>query len=252
MRNKTHLVIPDVQLKSGVSVRHLHALANLIKKRKPTVIVIIGDWFDMPSLSSYDKGKKKAEGTRYCKDIQAGNKGLHIINSAINSAKKRDKKYKPRLVFCIGNHEERIMRHIEANPELDGQIGYHDFDLDGWELYDYLELVEIDGIHYTNYLANPYTGKPIAGTIMNKLKHAGFSFTVGHIQLLDYGEKYLNNGKVIKGLVAGAFYLHEEDYKGPQGKNHWRGVVWKNNVKNGNYDLEVLRMDTLLKTWGNK
>ena len=49
-----------------------------------------------------------------------------------------------------------------------------------------------------------------------RLKTIGFSFTQGHVQCKDSGEISCANGNVIRGLVCGAFYLHDEDYKGPQ------------------------------------
>jgi len=245
--SRTHLMIPDMQVKKGVPLNHVYALGNFIKEHQPDVIINIGDTYDMPSLSVYDMGKAKAEGKRYIEDIEAGNFAMEIINKAIKSVKK----YDPTLVFCIGNHEERIARHVNAHPELVGTLGYHCFTaLRDWQVFDYLELAEIDGVCYTHYLANPMSGKPIGGGIMNRIEKAGFSFSMGHIQKLDHGSKYLNNGGVLRGLIAGAFYLHDEDYKGPQGNNHFRGIVWKNNVKDGNYDLEEIRMETLLNIYG--
>lgn len=48
------------------------------------------------------------------------------------------------------------------------------------------------------------------------------------------------------GLVAGAFYMHDEEYKGPQANNHWRGVCMLNNVHDGVYDLETISLRSLL------
>ena len=45
---------------------------NLIFEEKPDVVVCLGDWFDMASLSSHDKGKKSFEGRRYKQDVAVG------------------------------------------------------------------------------------------------------------------------------------------------------------------------------------
>ena len=51
-------VIPDCQIKEGVPTEHLEWAGQYIADKKPDVIVNIGDFWDMPSLSSYDKGRK--------------------------------------------------------------------------------------------------------------------------------------------------------------------------------------------------
>src|SRR6187431_2812527 len=61
----THMVIPDVQSKPGVQNDHLTWIGAYAVEKKPDVIVCIGDFWDFPSLSSYDKGKLSFEGRRY-------------------------------------------------------------------------------------------------------------------------------------------------------------------------------------------
>ena len=69
---QTLFVIPDTQVKQGVDLDYIHWIGNYIKHKKPPIIVQIGDWYDMEALSSYDKGKKRAEGKRFINDINAG------------------------------------------------------------------------------------------------------------------------------------------------------------------------------------
>ena len=249
--NNTHLVIPDTQVKPGTPVAHLHALGRLIQEHQPDTIIHLGDHWDMPSLSGYDGvGSKSMEGRRYIQDIDAGNRAMDILNEYIHSVQG----YSPRLVFLMGNHEHRIERAIETEPrKLDGVIGYADFTSlseGGWETHEYLEVVKIDGVFYSHAFVNQFSGKPIGGTVQNRLNKLKCSFTQGHVQMFQYGEEYLQNGRVIQGVVAGAFYMHNEDYKGPQGNNHWRGVIYKSNVDRGTYDLEMIRLQTLLRDYG--
>ena len=65
------LVIPDVQAKQGHSFAYLNRLGHYIVEKKPDKIICLGDFADMPSLSSYDAGKKSFEGRRYVLDIEA-------------------------------------------------------------------------------------------------------------------------------------------------------------------------------------
>ena len=67
----------------------------------------------------------------------------------------------------------------------------------------------------------------------------------GHVQVLDIAREDLNNGRVLRGLVAGAFYMHDEPYIGPQG-DHWRGCVLLHDVKNGDYAINEVQMQWLL------
>ena len=54
-----HIMIPDTQIFPSSKTEHIVAAARYIKKHKPDKIIIIGDWWDMPSLSSYDTAGDK-------------------------------------------------------------------------------------------------------------------------------------------------------------------------------------------------
>ena len=55
-------------------------LGNLIFEEKPDVVVCLGDWFDMASLSSHDKGKKSFEGRRYKQDVAEYTLVVNTVN----------------------------------------------------------------------------------------------------------------------------------------------------------------------------
>lgn len=251
-----HFVIPDTQCKKDTPLNHLEAAGNYIVDRRPEVIIHLADHWDMPSLSEYDKGKKSFEGRRYKDDIDAGHEGMAALLNPItqyNNIRKKNKEklYKPRMVFTTGNHEFRIDRTLEIEPRLEGVIGQEQFNLEkyGWEVYPFLTPVEINGVYYAHYFYNPMTGRPYGGKCHTRLNSIGFSFTMGHQQGKDVGEKHLANGQTIRGLVAGSFYQHDEEYKGPQGNHHWRGCLYKHEVKDGNYCLMELSLDYLLREW---
>lgn len=252
-----HLLIPDTQVKPNVCVDHLSALGNYIVAKRPDKIIHIGDHWDLPSLSSYDRGTRKAEGRRLSEDIQAGKEGMEILLAPLKALQKRQRRnkkkvYTPEMHFTIGNHEERLMRHVNANPELEGYLSYDAFELEkhGWIVHDFLKPVEVDGILYCHYFANPMSGRPYGGAIQNKLNKLKCSFTQGHQQILDIGNVENAAGKRMWGLVAGAFYMHDEDYKGYQGNGHWRGVVMKHEVNNGDYNPCIISLDYLLRKYG--
>lgn len=251
-----HFIIPDTQVAPGVPTNHLEAAGNYIVDKQPEVIVHLGDHWDMHSLSSYDRGTKRAEGANYQEDIEVGLEAMETLLRPINeyNDRRRAQKmrlYKPRMEFLLGNHEERIVRYANSNPELVGKVSYNDLQLDklGWNQNDFLEVVEIDGVYYSHYFYNPNTGKPYGGKCSTRLNNIGFSFTMGHQQGRDEAEKALANGKTIRGLVVGSFYQHDEVYKGPQGNNHWRGCIMKHEVEDGNYCILELSLNYLMKEW---
>lgn len=46
-----------------------------------------------------------------------------------------------------------------------------------------------------------------------------------------------------------SFYQKDEEYKGPQANCHWRGILVKNEVNDGDYDLLEVSLDYLLRKW---
>ena len=139
-------VIPDTQVKPGIDLSYLVNIGEYILEKRPDVIVHLGDHWDMPSLSSYDIGKRQFEGRRYKNDIEAGNQAMSNLLWPINSYNKRaaaNKKarYSPRKIFLMGNHENRINRAVDGDPKLEGTIGIQDLDLKGWEVYDFLDVL---------------------------------------------------------------------------------------------------------------
>ena len=222
-KKPTILVIADTQAKSEEPLEYLLWVGKYIADKKPDIIVHIGDHFDLPSLSSYDKGTSKIEGKRLYKDIEAGVEGFKFINLELE----KHKDYHPRKVFCLGNHEERLDRYVNEHPELQGTLGTGKlpFAKYGWEVHPFLKPVEIEGIFFVHYLANPMSGKPYGGSAMNILKTVGRSFVVGHKQCLDIAIRPTIDGKQQLGIVNGACYDHFESYKGFTGNNHFRGLT---------------------------
>jgi len=256
---KCHLICPDTQVKPDVPTEHLGWLGKYIVDLQPDTIIHLGDHYDLPSLSSYDKGTAIVEGKRVVDDIQAGVDGLKLITGPLNALQTRQKRsrkaiYNPRRVFLLGNHEERLGRYINHNPELIGFLGYESLGLeeDGWEVHPFLEPVNIDGILYAHYFASPLSGRPIGGKASNLLQKIGKSFVQGHRQELDFTARELCDGTRQIGIVAGAFYQHEELYKGFQGNHHWRGVIVLRQVKEGWGDPQIISMDYLSRKYGGR
>lgn len=258
----THIVIPDTQVAPGTPTDHLTWIGKYIvehfKDRPDVTLIHLGDHADMPSLSSYDRGKKQMEGRRYVADVGAANAGFSKLNApllALNARRSltKHKQWWPRRVITLGNHEDRITRAVEADAQLEGllsldQLNYADL---GWEVVPYLQPIDIDGVTYCHYFYAPLTGRALGGTAANMLQKLGHSFTQGHRQTLDYSIRFVRD-KSQHGLIAGACYTHEEDYKGPQGNSHWRGIIVKHAVQDGSYNVMMVDLAYLERRFGKK
>ena len=243
-QSRRHLVIPDVQHKPGCSTDHLTWAGKYAVEMLPDVIVVIGDWWDMESLSSYDKGKKSFEGRRYVKDIDAGNQAMDAFMAPIKSEITRRKKGKrkawdPELHFTLGNHENRIMRAVDDSAELEDLMSFDDFNLEehGFKVHDYLDVVTIDGVAYSHFFTSGVMGRPVssAATMLNK-KH--MSTVMGHVQDRQIAYAKRADGARITGIFAGIYYQHDEDYLTPQTgtSTTWAGVWVLNEVDDGSFD----------------
>ena len=253
-----HVVIPDTQAKPDSPTDHLRWIGQYIVDQfhdQPIKIIHLGDHADMPSLSSYDKGKKSMEGRRYIEDIKAANDAWDILNAPLNEfnlnrRKTRHAKWLPERHILLGNHEDRINRAVESDAQLEGVISTDDliYSKTGWQVHPFLSPVFLDGVGYSHYWYNPMNGRPLGGTAEGRLKTLGHSFTMGHQQTYLTAIRYVNDQQQ-RGLIAGACYLHDEDYKGPQGNHHWRGILIKHQVNNGAYDLMEVSLDYLCRRY---
>lgn len=251
-----HIWIPDWQLKRGVRGDHIHAAAHFCAEKKPDVIAFAGDMGDFPSCSAWDRKKFDFGQRSYQQDLNALEHGLQVFLEIV-WAEMEKTGWRPYIFVLMGNHEYRVDRMLERadmakftdaieRPEaLYARYGI--------ETFPFLVPVMIDGVAYCHYFPNPFTGRPLGGMMATMLKNVGFSFTMGHVQTLDQGSRSLANGQVHRGLKAGAFYMHDEDYKGPQGNLHWRGIVVKNELDGfGDYSSMDIGMDYLLREYGPK
>ena len=236
------LFIPDSQVKPNEDLSFLRAIGQYIVDKRPDVIVHAGDFADMESLSSYDKGKRCYEGRRYKADVAAAREGMEMLLGplrAYNEMRLRNKKaiYRPRMVLTLGNHENRINRAINDEPMLDGTISTDDlmYAECGWEVYPFLEVVVIEGIAFSHYFTTGLKGLPAssAAALLNK-KH--MSCIAGHQQGRQSATAVRADGRQITAIIAGSCYEHDEDYLGPQGNRHWHGVIMLHNVNDGEFD----------------
>lgn len=250
-----HLVLPDTQCKDGDDFKFLYNIGLYICEKKPDKVVCLGDFADMPSLSSYDVGKKSFEGRRYRLDIEAAHRAMEALLAPLQAFNERaiknhKERYNPELILTLGNHEHRINRAVNDDPKLDGTIGIGDLRYEeyGWKVFPFLDVVVVDGIAYSHYFTTGLAGRPCS-TASAQLAKKHQSCIAGHQQGLQVATAYRADGTRLTSIIAGSCYEHNEDYMSSQGNNHWRGVLVLHDVKDGEFDLMSVNLDYLNKRY---
>lgn len=253
---RKHFIIPDTQIKPGVPTEHIGWIAQYIIDKKPDVLVIIGDWADMPSLSSYDKGKKSFEGRTYRADILAANDALQQLMAPIEAEIERlaaghRKRWSLRKIVTLGNHEHRINRMVEIQRELEGTYSVDDlfFKQWGFEVYPFLQPVVVDGVAYCHYFCSGEMGRAVT-TARTMIVKGHMSQVAGHRQGKDIAIDKRADGKKITAMQIGSCYLHDEDYLNPQTNIHWRGVMVLHGVRDGEFDEMPVSLEYLKRRYG--
>ena len=250
-----HLVLPDCQAKPGHTFSYLTKIGQYAVDKQPEKIICLGDFADMPSLSSYDQGKKSFEGRRYRSDINASYEAMVAFLKPIwdfnaKAKKNKEKQYKPEFHLTLGNHENRINRAVNDSPQLDGVLSTKDLKYEemGWTVYPFLDVVVIDGIAYSHYFTTGVMGRPVttAAACLSK-KH--MSCIQGHQQGLQIHSAYKADGSQLTSIIAGSCYEHNEDYMGPQGNKHWRGFLMLHDVHDGEFDVMPVSLNYINKRY---
>jgi hypothetical protein len=244
---RRHFIIPDRQARPGVPLDHNLWLGEAIAEYRPDVLIDLGDNADFPSVSTHSApGSLDKEGMRLSLDIEAAQEADRILFAGMG-------KFRPkRMVRLRGNHEDRLDRYLRLNPVLEGIIGLNLLNDGEWEIVPFSNgapgVKVIDGISYAHYFANPNTGRPIGGTATYKLAAIGSPFVQGHVQGYDIGTRQYATGRVIRGIVAGSCYLHDEPYKGAA-NSHDRCAIVLNEVRDGRFSEMPLTIDYLSRKY---
>lgn len=254
--SRRYFIVPDTQIRPGVDTTHIDWAAQAIVDYLPDVIVVMGDWWDAHSLSTHEApGSKGMEGASVEEDIEVGNEAFTRLVAPMEKeikrrAKGHRKRWEPERHFLFGNHEDRISRAINREPKWAGILSLDLLKTPGFQRHDYLKIVTLDSIKFCHFFPNPYSGRAIGGTILNRLNHIGASFVQGHQQGFMYASKQYPDS-VKHGLVCGRFYSHHETYRPEDVQNaEWNGCVILNEVRDGTYDLMPISYDYLKRTYG--
>lgn len=211
----------------------------------------------MPSLSSYDVGKKSFEGRRYKADIEAAKEGMRALLAPLEELNGRQRAngkrlYKPTKIFLLGNHEHRINRAVENDAKLEGVLSISDLEYEkDWEVHPFLDVVVVNGVAFSHYFTSGLLGRPVS-TAQACLSRKHMSCVQGHQQGKQIATGYRADGVPVTCIIAGSCYEHDEDYLGPQGNKHWRGVVMLHEVNDGAFDEMFCSLRFIKERYGSE
>lgn len=237
---KRGLLIPDVQAGPNRSNRHMAWAGRYVADKQFDVIIQIGDLGDFPSLSSYDRGKATFEGRRLTRDWDAFRASVDAFMDPWAG-----KKYQPRLVYTEGNHEYRIKRAMNDNPELEGSLPDPCAYLAerGWETYPFLRVAKVEGVLVSHLFPLSLNGRVTNSSVRYGATNASVmvranmaSCIAGHKPGYDVAMHPGAGGRMLCGLIAGSFYTHSETYNGPGFDNQYKGLVALNQLHQGYFE----------------
>lgn len=242
----TKLIVPDAHVYPGDDMRRFHALAKFIGKRRPEVIIVGGDFWDMQSFCAYNSALED-EGARYSEDFLCGHTALDIMEQCIGK-KSRIKRY-----ILEGNHEWRVSRYLHKHPKMIGTISEEGFARPGWTRVPYegkhpgrLVIDDIVFRHYfTTRCGREFSGRYPARTI---LADAHVNCITFHHHIRDFAEMTREDGVRIRAWSAGCFVDPDTwmGYAGPYQRHWWSGVMFMH----GDMDEEWISTKRLLREYG--
>lgn len=259
-RNNKVVVLPDSHAHPDFDNNRYTALGNFLLEEKATFLLNIGDFADMPSLSSYDRGTRLFEGRRYHLDVEAALDAqkklfapIERYNKMCASNKKR--KYKLGTAHCLGNHDDgRIQKVTNANPELHGVISVDNLQYNKyWDtVVPFKQVGMLNGVLFSHYFTSGVKGMPIGGENVggSLLRKNLLSSIQGHAHTYDVKQMVRADGTKAFGMSCGC-YTH------PDMKQDWNSDtahMWRNcitvlhNLNDGSFDkLEIIEQDYLLR-----
>jgi len=253
-RGKTLLVIPDAHAHPEFDNARFGLMGRFVEDHRPDYVCCLGDWWDMPALSSYDKGKRSGEGRRARADIDAGAEAMDLFCQPWAG-----RAYSPSLDFCMGNHEARLDKYANDAPEVEGILGTDTLGVVGWgwRVHRFMQ----PGVRVAGYLASHYhpagiMGRPIGGVGPARQHFAKMheSTLSGHSHIYDTHTESTAAGRVAQNIVAGCI-THPDDSEGWSlaTSRMWRRCIVLVHLRGpGHGDIECWSLDRLTERYGRR
>lgn len=249
------LIIPDLHQ----DPRHPHRVEVLTwagrycADRKIPRTVQLGDWSTWDSVSSHDKNDTQK--ARYKPPISADMDNLKESLMAWNLGKGD---WKPKQLVTLGNHEYRVERFENLNPETHQTFTLQRdqlFAQFGWRTSPFGEIRYIEGVGITHHPVNG-AGRPFGGKLgaTRAANETSVSLIVGH----SHNWKFWPSAKI--GPQSGVDLLEAgcalpwgeiEAYALHSCNDWWWGLTVARLLGGRIIDIERISMLTLRKRYGD-
>lgn len=255
------LVFGDLHVQAGEADKHLqrcNAIGRLALKYRPKTIICGGDLLDMPALAEHMGSKAVGgngstlghQGKRVGQDIEAGKDAIRRIqkpiedyNRACARAGRSGNKYKPRKVFLLGNHENRLNKVANKIPELADVVNVQKLLVDwlvqqGWEVYDgERETFWLGGIGFRHYFRDKMKNAIPITTAHSRLPRSSVWF---------HGHSMAMNELRYDGIVNKYAALPCMKPEHRLEEKEAAGVVFMNDILDGDFSINEIPYNRLM------
>jgi predicted phosphodiesterase len=247
------LVFSDAHDKPGTDQLRFTALGNLIAHSRPDVIMQLGDFMTMDSLSRWNVNKRLTmEGVRYKKDVQSARAAIHkmwlpVYNLQCSQRESKKAVYRPQVYWFEGNHECWVSAYLEQHPEMVGHIQLRE-DLklpQDWIWVPYPQHVLLDNIYYCHAPQNK-TGAISSKYIADRVfEYYGKTTVFGHTHRRLISSSYRYGVERTDSINTGCFFEEDPDYAQGHPNDYWKGVMM---IEDGDV-TEMITLERLKRLW---
>lgn len=245
------LVIPDAHARPDTDLSRFSLLGRAICGIRPDKVVCLGDLGDFESISTHDRpGSKVTENRRYRDDVDSVIEAQALMFGEIAKFNSH-RRGKAALDIddwhlTLGNHEQRILRMIDADPaHLEGVVTIDEI-TEGfpWKVHQYLEPVYVAGIAFAHSFATGVAGRP-ASTAQQILAKHFTSAIAGHQHTLSFATGTRTDGTRISAAICGMWDDTYQPWAGPQVNRLWQSglTVLRHCDGTGRFDFDFWSHD---------
>ena len=246
-------VIGDLHDAPGISKERLKWLGKHIRNTKPDQVVQIGDFLSLDSccwhIDNATMQARKNKGT-FLEDINSFDLALEEFNKGLST-------YKVKKHCTLGNHENRLWRWEDKNPEY-YQMGkkelFSTLKKYGWTWSEYGEFYFIDGVGFTHIPFN-VMGREFGGVSVERNigQNSLFDVVFGHTHKFnDVRCPKIGKSNYIRVVNVGCSLPmnHIESYAKVATTGWFWGVVDISIYNSKIQEVRTTTMDTLELTYG--
>jgi len=216
---KKLLVLPDVHLTDQVP-KVYSVVKKFVKDFQPHETILLGDFMDVSALSAWDFDKRQnMEGRRFKKEISCADREIKFLE-----------KHSKKITYICGNHEYRVDRYLEKNPEMQGLIEIPILLSLKNRSINWVTVDEIYSKGHLNFIHGWYVTKYHAAKHLDVI---GDCVVYGHTHLPQNYSKNLALHKEIMAYGLGCLCDKAPEYM------HGRFANWINNFAVVYYDTVV-------------